>query len=218
MASTGLATHTCEPVEGAEALRDALSACSDESAVNKALEVHATAAKRAEGSALEVVASRAFGGGGSAAELLESLDGRLAAEAEASRAAGDEGLETWAEDCRQRLRRDCPASQLVAHTCMQAPLGTDPSSRRAQALGIELEANLALAARPDFKHGVSCAVGELKGQTPHWAHASAREAAADPDVQQIMERVRAAPPLSLGDDAPGLDACAAELERLLRLQ
>ena len=60
-----------------------------------------------------------------------------------------------------------------------------------------LAAGEALAGRPDFLEGVACAVGAKKGEAPQWQHASVQEAADDPEVMEIVERVRTAKAMEL---------------------
>ena len=75
-------------------------------------------------------------------------------------------------------------------------LPDEPYARRAQALGIELVANQMLAGL-DFAEGVECAVGSRRGEKPHWRHGSVEEALDDSTVQEILQCVRDAPPLTL---------------------
>lgn len=167
------------------------------------------AAHRARVERLEDAAARAFDAVGAASgsstppsrtehavRVFDRIYERLGAEEAAAAADGDEDLVRWARDARLKVSRGCPAALLVAFECSQAALPDDPYMRRAQALGIELVANQALAARPGFQEGVACAVGSKRGEAPSWEHASVQESAADPEVQAILERVRQAPALS----------------------
>lgn len=200
MTSTGLATHAIVADDGPPTdayiadLRERLLVCEDAAQVAAALQLERVAAQGISEfvgddtlERLQAAAERSFGGG------LTQLDERLAAEEE----EGDSTVSAWAKDARAKLSRGCPAAVIVANECARASFGEESVARRAAALGMELVANQALAARPDFQEGVSCAVGVKKGQAPEWEHVSIEKAAQDPAVQALLERVRQAEPLSL---------------------
>jgi enoyl-CoA hydratase/carnithine racemase len=219
MASTGLATHSIHEAAGEDidSLRERLISCDgDADALYEALgqaccptRGTATAPGLA---ALEGTTARVFGrgppsggggGGGDATALklnqisleLEQLDAKLAAEPEAAT--------SWAPAARAQLARASPAALLVTHAASHAlttarDSTADPHLRRAHALGIELTANQALGSLwGGFEEGVACAVGVKRGEAPRWRHGSVAEAAADPEVREILDRVGRALPLRL---------------------
>jgi hypothetical protein len=219
MASTGLATHSIREAAGEDidSLCERLISCDgDADALYEALgqaccptRGTATAPGLA---ALEGTTARVFGrgppsggggGGGDATALklnqisleLEQLDAKLAAEPEAAT--------SWAPAARAQLARASPAALLVTHAASHAlttarDSTADPFLRRAHALGIELTANQALGSLwGGFEEGVACAVGVKRGEAPRWRHGSVAEAAADPEVREILDRVGRALPLRL---------------------
>lgn len=125
------------------------------------------------------------------------IEAKLDAEAAQAKAQGDAAAELWAAEAKAKLARGSPAALVVAYEASQLVLPADPLARRAKALGVELVANHALAALPDFQEGVACAVGAKKGEEPVWSHSSVAEAAADLGVQAILETVRRAEPVCI---------------------
>ena len=132
-----------------------------------------------------------------AARQLESLVQRLQAEEESALAGGDEQLEGWAREAREKLGRGSPAALVLSYAARRAPLGDEPRLRRARALGLEYAAQVGLATRlPDFGEGVACALGTRRGEAPRWAHETVAEAAADPRVRALLEEMRRAAPMA----------------------
>ena len=227
MASTGLATHSIREAAGedVDSLRERLIGCDgDAHALYEALGQACCPTRgtsTAPGlAALEGTTARVFGrcppsggggggggGGGDAPALelnqisleLERLDAKLAAELEAA----PSWAPSWAPAARAQLARASPAALLVTHAASHAlttarDSTAEPYLRRAHALGIELTANQALGSLwGGFEEGVACAVGVKRGEAPRWRHGSVAEAAADPEVREILDRVGRAPPLRL---------------------
>ena len=194
MIASGLATHTCK-ADDADTLRESLLSASDVSAALKDAEAAAkdVADAHSDGLAsLSDAASRVFG---SSSIPLESLD--VSAKLQEAAKSGDGLVEGWAKECLAKFDRGCPAALIVAYEASRLALPKEPYARRAQSIGIELVANQALAGRPDFLEGVACAVGAKKGEAPQWQHASVQEAADDPEVMEIVERVRTAKAMEL---------------------
>ena len=202
MAFTGLATHATGSEEDVAELRARLIQ-SQPAAFQDVL------AREAEDSASLVVAAepelrrisdaaaRVFGsddGGGP--RPLEHLRSGLADEAARADSAGDLAVEQWATSTIAQLDRSSPAALILADAAAQLEWPSDPYARRQLALGAEYAVNCALAERDDFQEGVSCAVGDRKGEAPRWKHASVTEAMADHDVMAVCDLLQHARPLS----------------------
>ena len=151
-----------------------------------------------------------------AAARIDAIQESLKEEAAAA-AACDVEAAAWLREQSEALERGCPAAQIVtyaalrraalsrqlAYACIDgsAPTSTAAGTRcecatsmRRRSLGMELAANTVLASRADFIEGTSCAIGLRCGSTPVWQHASRQEAAADPQVTELVACVLGALP------------------------
>lgn len=210
MAAAGLSTHACsDQAEAVQSLRERIVSSEgwqtladfESRMIGEARDMWRSEARqsKAEIARLDAYARGVFASAPRAAAAdvwWQGVRTSLEALVARSEATCDTATLEWATDVHAKLSRASPAALLLARECSELQLPTDAFERRAASLGVELAVNQALGARADFSEGVACAVGAKKGMWPSWEHASIAEAAADPEIKQLLDMVHSASPIA----------------------
>lgn len=111
-------------------------------------------------------------------------------DADASSSSSPKAKE-WLATAKSALELECPASHVATFHAVRTAQARRAAGRWGidEGLAVEFVGVGGLGTRGDFVEGVLTAVGDRKGESPAWSHASWEEAAADPEIQVILARM-----------------------------